>query len=153
MLRHALSETQRITGEVFDVVVDLDATAPIRRVEDIDRGLQIFREHKPLTIVSVVPARRNPYFNMLELAADGSVQVVKQLAQPLLRRQDTPIVYDMNASIYVYDAQYLLNPNHISAISPKTLPLVMDEYSAFDIDSEEDFQFIEFLVTKGLVSL
>jgi CMP-N,N'-diacetyllegionaminic acid synthase len=153
VLRHALSTMRELTGIPFGIVVDLDVTAPIRRIEDIEKGLQIFLEKRPDVVASVVPARRNPYFNMLEQSSDGYVHVAKQLPGGVTRRQDAPIVYDMNASIYVYDSRYLLNPETRTATGGKTLPLVMDEHSAFDIDSEEDFQLIEYLVSRKLVTL
>ena len=95
----------------------------------------------------------SPYFNMLEEGADGYAALPKKLSQPVLRRQDAPKVYDMNASIYVYARDFLLDADTKSAVEGRTLVWVMDEKSAFDIDTEEDFIFVEYLVSKGLVSL
>ncbi|MFH1791012.1 MAG: acylneuraminate cytidylyltransferase family protein [Candidatus Omnitrophota bacterium] len=152
-LRHALKRAEEIYGEEYGAVVDLDVTAPIRKVSDIEGCVKLFFDKKPKTVFSVVPARKNPYFNMVEVNGDGYASVVKPPDKPFKRRQDAPLVYDMNTSIYVYDPGFLENPSSKSAITDRSCVFVMDELSAFDIDSEGDFLFIEFLVTKGLVSL
>ncbi|MBF0489165.1 MAG: acylneuraminate cytidylyltransferase family protein [Candidatus Omnitrophica bacterium] len=153
VIRHAWLETERIFKENYDVLIDLDVTAPIRKVEDIEGAFQLFLDKKPDCVVSVVPARRSPYFNMLEEQVDGSFSLLKKLSQPLLRRQDAPKVYDMNASIYVHNKRFILNQNTKSIVQGRILIWVMDQKSAFDIDSEDDFLFVEYLVSKGLVKL
>lgn len=153
VLRHALKSMEQLTGERFDIVVDLDATAPIRTKVDIENALSLFKNNKAKTVFSVTPSRRNPYFNMIELNQEGYATVSKQLETPLKRRQDAPNVYDANASIYVYDRSYLLDENVNSAVSDKSLIYIMDELSTFDIDSERDFIFIEYLIEKGIIKL
>ena len=59
----------------------------------------------------------------------------------------------MNASIYVYKREFILDSATTTCLSDKTLVWEMGEWSAFDIDSEVDFQLIEFLVSKGVVKL
>jgi CMP-N,N'-diacetyllegionaminic acid synthase len=87
------------------------------------------------------------------LDADNRAFIVKALDSAVKRRQDAPKVYDMNASIYIYNREYLLDESTRSAISDRSFAYVMSELSAFDIDGELDFQFIEFLVSKGVVRL
>jgi CMP-N-acetylneuraminic acid synthetase len=153
VLRHAWRECERIWGERYDMLLDLDATAPIRSQADIEGLYQTFISRRPDAVVSVTPARRSPYFNMLEEGKDGFVGLPKKLERPLLRRQDAPKVYDMNASIYAYARDFLLNERTMSAVEGRTLVWVMDEKSAFDIDTEEDFLFVEYLVSRGVVKL
>ncbi|MBD3272641.1 MAG: flagellar modification protein B [Elusimicrobia bacterium] len=153
VLKHALTVFENKTGERFPIIIDLDVTAPIRSVADIDGAYELFKSKKPNTVFSVTRARRNPYFNMVEVNQEGYASVAKKTSYVYLRRQDAPVVYDMNASIYVYDRRYLFNENSHSAITEKSCVWRMDDLSAFDIDHEVDFQFIEFLVMKGLVKL
>ena len=153
VLRHALRTTEELTGEKFSILVDLDVTAPVRRIEDIEEAFQLFLKGRSDSVVSVTPARRNPYFNMLELQSDGYAAVVKKLQKPFVRRQDAPAVYDMNASIYVFHREYVLDEATTSSISKKTRVCVMEESSAFDIDSEMDFKLVEFMVSQKAVEL
>lgn len=153
VLRHAWRESEKVYNERFDILIDLDVTAPLRRAEDIEGAYRLFQAKKPDSVVSAVPARRSPYFNMLEEGADGYVSLSKKLDRLILCRQDAPRVYDMNASIYVYARDFLLNDAITSAVQGRTLVWVMDERSAIDIDTEDDFLFVEYLVSKGMVTL
>ncbi len=153
VLQHALRTVEEQDKTVYSIIVDLDISAPIRRVSDIEGAYQLFLSRPVDSVVSATNARRNPYFNMLEAQQDGFVKLVKTPVKPFLRRQDAPAVYDMNASIYIYDREFILNPQTKTCLSDKTLVWEMQEWSAFDIDSEVDFQLIEFLVNKGVVTL
>lgn len=151
-IRHALLCCEQAFKESYDIVVDLDATAPVRTVDDLEKALNIFLKKKVKTLFSVVPARRNPYFNMVEELPDGKINYSKPNSN-FSRRQDAPPVYDMNASIYLYDRNYLLDINNIKPVSDNSAIYIMDELSATDIDKEVDFKFIEFLIKEGLVKL
>lgn len=150
-IRHAFLASEKIFNEKYEMVMDLDATSPIRKTVDLDKALTLFLKKRPKTLFSVVPARRNPYFNMVEEDKNGKVKLSKK--GNFQRRQDAPKVYDMNASIYIYDRNYLLDEKNTSPISDDSVAYVMDEISRTDVDSEVDFKYIEFLVKEKLVLL
>lgn len=150
-IRHALLESEKFFKKTFDCVVDLDVTAPIRKIEDLENAFQLFLKKNSKTLFSVVKSARNPYFNMVEEDKDGRVHLSKK--GNFARRQDAPKVYDMNASIYIYRRDYLLNEKNKSPISDDSYVYVMDEISRHDIDSEIDFKFIEFLVKEKVIKL
>jgi len=152
-LRHALLKAEEHYGEKFDALLDLDATSPVRTTEDIDGILTVFKEKKVPCVFSVVKARKNPYFNMVEELFDGSVEICKKRNVKVTRRQDAPAVYDMNASMYVYDRDFLLDGKNIMPYSKKACVYEMGELSSVDIDTELDFRFIEFLVKEGEITL
>lgn len=151
VIRHALNSCEQIYGEKYQTVIDLDVTSPIRKVSDLENIYQLFMKKRPKTLFSVVPAHRNPYFNMVEEGEDGKMHLCKE--GNIARRQDAPKVYDMNASIYIYDRKYLLQEGNESAVSDNTIAYLMDDVSRTDIDSELDFKFIEFLVKEKIISL
>lgn len=153
VLQHALRTCEELFQCRYDLVVDLDVTSPLRTVADLDACLRLFRREHPNTILSVVPAHRNPYFNMIEIDPRGGTKIAKRPAKRIVRRQDAPKVYDANASIYFYDRNYLATSRSPRAVGRKGLLYVMPDVSGFDIDREVDFQFLEFLVSKKLVKL
>ncbi len=153
VIRHALLSCEQIYGTRFDIVVDLDVTAPIRTLADLDDCLRMFVKHKPTTIFSVVEAHKNPYFNMVEKTPGGKVVVCKTLKKGIVRRQDAPAVYDANASIYFYDRDYLMKAKAPKVINDRCMIYVMPEIAGVDIDREIDFQFIEFLIKGRRVRL
>lgn len=153
VLRHAVETVEMQSKTKYQIIIDLDVTSPLRKIDDIDGALAVFLKKRPKTVFSVTPCRRNPYFNMIEINNQGYATLAKTASVHVNRRQDAPAVYDMNASIYIYDRDYLLDKKTFSAISDRSLVWVMDEFSAIDIDSEFDFRFIEFLVDNKVVRL
>jgi len=153
-LRNALQMAETHYEMTFDAVLDVDATAPVRTVADIEAIVQLFQSKECDCVFSVVKAHRNPYFNMVELQPDGTVKLCKTQPFQVTSRQSAPVVYDMNASLYVYAREFLLNEQyHLVSTAQTAYAYDMDELSRFDIDSELDFRFIEFLIKEGIVSL
>ncbi|HLB43362.1 MAG TPA: acylneuraminate cytidylyltransferase family protein [Gammaproteobacteria bacterium] len=143
-IQHAVLASEAIYGKKFDFIVDLDATAPLRTIDDIITSFKMFIEHPQATnLVSACLSRKSPYFNMLEVNADGFVELVKKPENSIHRRQDTPNCYDMNASIYIWKRDSLFNSH--SALSNRTLLYVMPEERSFDIDSLLDWKIVKLL--------
>lgn len=138
---HCVSEVERITGQAFDVIVDLDATSPLRIPEDIIQCVQLLEERKVSNVITGAPARRSPYFNLVEVDTQGVARLSKKLDTPVVRRQDAPKCYDMNASVYVWRRESLFN--NPTVFSVDTLLHVMPEERSIDIDSELDFRIVK----------
>jgi CMP-N-acetylneuraminic acid synthetase len=153
VLRYTLIESEKYYKMRFDILLDLDATSPIRTVKDIDNIVKLFKEKKADSVFSVTNARKNPYFNMVEKQLDGSVVLSKKPLQSIKRRQDAPEVYEMNASMYVYKRKFLLDVNNSLPYSKTAYVYEMNESGAIDIDTEINFRFIEFLVKEGAIKL
>ncbi len=148
-ITHAITETEKISGEQFDILVDLDATSPLRIVDDIRSCVKFFEENKESTtnIITGMQAHRSPYFNLVEIQKNGNVSLSKSLAENILRRQDSPKCYDMNASIYVWGRDFLDNP---AVFYDNTRLFVMPDYRSQDIDSELDFRIVEMILKDKL---
>lgn len=143
-IQHAVLETERHYNTKFDLVVDLDVTSPLRSVEDISNSFNLFKQHaEALNLVTAYPARRSPYFNMIEVDAFGFAKLAKTPAQTVVRRQDAPACYDMNASIYIWKRDALFNLEKV--ISDRTLLYVMPEERSIDIDSPLDLKLVKLL--------
>ena len=153
VIRNALRESQNIYNEDYSIIVDLDVTAPIRTTEDLDKALNIFQNSGSDTLFSVVHAHKNPYFNMVETYSDGKVGLCKKFKRSVVRRQDAPKVYSMNASIYFYRKKYLLDEANITAISNNSSIYIMNDLATIDIDREIDFKYIEYLIKEGVVKI
>ncbi len=144
-IQHCVAEVERLSGKRFDTIVDLDATSPLRNVEDICKAVDQLERSGAGNLITAMPARRSPYFNLVEVTEEGTVMLSKPLSTPILRRQDAPKCYDMNASIYVWKHQALFDGSSI--FKGDTRLYVMPEERSIDIDSELDFKFVEFLMS------
>ncbi len=144
-IQHAVRFLETQQSYRPDIIVDLDPTSPLRTVKDVEACIKIVKDEGADNVFSVIRAHRNPYFNMVEVV-NGRVQLVKQPATNAVRRQDAPPVYDMNASIYVWKREVLLNND--SLFLKRTRIYEMPEW-ARDIDGETDFKFAEYLIKEG----
>lgn len=146
VIRDAFIRSEEHYQCTFDTLIDLDATAPLRSVQDItDSYAQFLRDNND-NLITAMPSRRSPYFNLVEMDNSGKVALSKKLECGVVRRQDAPKSYDMNASIYIWKRDIILNEN--SLFLEKTGLYVMPEERSIDIDTELDFEFVEFLMRK-----
>lgn len=147
VIQHCLTSAEEKLGKRFDVVVDMDATSPLRLVADIVQSVQLFEEDPDAdNLITGAPSRRSPYFNLVEVNHLGNASLSKQLETAIVRRQDAPRCYDMNASIYIWRRETLLDST--SVFQTKTILFEMPEERSVDIDSELDFEFVSFLANK-----
>lgn len=143
-IQHAVSQTEKLANIEFDILVDLDATAPLRSVDDLHNAFELFvRNNAAMNLITGCPARKSPYFNMIELDQDGFAGLSKKPDKPIMRRQDTPVCYDMNASIYIWKREALFQ--HLTVVSDRTLLYVMPEERSIDIDTPLDLLYVKLL--------
>lgn len=147
VIQHCLSTVEQEVGKKFDIIVDMDATSPLRLVDDIVQSVNIFeKEDQADNLITGAPSRRSPYFNLVEVDEFGYAGLSKKLDKEINRRQDAPKCFDMNASIYIWTRNTLMNTS--SVFQPKTILYEMPEDRSIDIDSEIDFEFVRFLARK-----
>ena len=147
-IRHCLEQAMARTGKSPEIFVDLDVTSPLRLASDITGAVDLLRQSSARNVITGAPARRSPYFNLVEQRIDGSVGLSKSANPPIVRRQDAPRCFDMNASIYVWRvAPFLEQP---AVFYPDTRLFEMPEERSVDIDSDLDFALVELLLRKRL---
>jgi CMP-N,N'-diacetyllegionaminic acid synthase len=151
VIRHCVREVEKITGGQFDTIVDLDATSPLRLIKDIVATVDKLESEGAANVITGMPARRSPYFNLVEVNDLGHVVLSKPLSRPIVRRQDAPLCYDMNASIYAWKNNVLFSESGL--FNAGTRLFVMPEERSIDIDSEMDFRVVEMLMRERLSAL
>ena len=145
-IRHCVAEAERASGAAYDTLVDLDATSPLRIAEDIAGAVALLEREACGNVITGAPARRSPYFNLVEVGEDGVARLSKRLTVAVVRRQDSPRCYDMNASIYVWAREALFEFDGV--FGPRTRLFEMPAARSLDIDSELDFEIVEYLMKK-----
>lgn len=137
----SLVRAEAQNGISYDVVVDLDITSPLRSVEDVKNAIDRKVARPEVDVVySVTHSRRNPYFNMVK-EEDGFFK--KAIAANFTTRQEAPVFYDMNASIYAYSPKALKEKDHPTFFNSKCDAVLMFDSGILDIDSEEDYYLMQ----------
>lgn len=122
----------------YDVIIDLDITSPLRTIVDLDNLFTRFLEKKADVTTSVVPARRNPYFNQLMRTEQGFKKVIES---NYTARQQAPEIFDMNASIYAYNPTFLISGKNV--LDGYVECIEMYDTGILDLDHENDFEIME----------
>ena len=73
VIKDAFIRSEEYYNKKFDVLVDLDATAPLREVYDIINAVKQFKEENNSNLITAVPSRKSPYFNLIEVTKDDRV--------------------------------------------------------------------------------
>jgi CMP-N-acetylneuraminic acid synthetase len=146
--RHAIEWVTEKYGE-FDEFVSLPATSPLRSPEDVEAALVKRAESQADICISVTPASRSPFFNMVTVAKDGAVALVNEPTTEVFRRQDAPEVFDITTVVYASTPSFILN--HLSIFDGKVVSIEVPKVRAADIDDIYDFKFAEAVLnfTKG----
>lgn len=140
VIMNTLENVEAQVNVKYDMVVDLDITSPLRTVRDIENLIAKKLESDFDTVFSVVESRRNPYFNMVQ-ERNGTYKPIIETA--FTARQQTPIVYDMNASMYAYSPEFLKSGKRM--FDGRCGIIKMQDTGVLDIDHEQDFELMEVL--------
>ena len=141
-----LNHAESNLNKHFDYVIDLDVTSPLRNLIDIENCLEFTKDQGFKNLITVTNSKKNPYFNQIEITNEGP-QLVKS-GHNVKGRQSAPKVYDMNASIYVWSRDFLINEKTL--FSRDTIVYDMPEERSLDIDNELDFKFVKHLIENEL---
>ena len=140
-----LTRSEKQFNTKYDVVVDLDITSPLRKVEDIKNAIERKISRPEVDVVySVAPSRRNPYFNMVK---EENGYFCKAIPSNFTTRQEAPVFYDMNASIYAYSPNALVEKDHPTFFNSNCDAVVMQDTGILDIDSEEDYELMQVIAS------
>lgn len=136
-----INRAEDLYGLKYDIACDLDITSPLRTVQDIKNAIDRKKQRPEVNVVySVTHSRRNPYFNMVK---EENGFFSKAIPSNFTTRQEAPVFYDMNASIYAYSPKALREKDHSTFFNNSCDAIVMFDSGILDIDSEEDYELMQ----------
>lgn len=138
VIKDCLIKMQKNKSIVYDMVVDLDLTSPLRTVDDISKVIDKQIATKADVTTTVATARRNPFFNQVKRTEHGFKKVIET---NFTGRQQAPEVFDLNASIYAYKPEYL--GNNKSVLDGYCEVVEMYDTGILDLDCENDFELMQ----------
>lgn len=142
--QHAIRSVEALDGKLLDVLVALPTTAPLRGVEDVDACVNLLLESDADVVVTVTPAQRNPYFNMVQIDGEGCARLYMKGGERIARRQDAPAAFDMTTVAYAAHRNFVMSAGGI--FDGKVKAVVVPRERALDIDDEMDLKIAEILM-------
>lgn len=145
VIKHALEFYRGIGGNCEKIVL-LQPTSPFRAMKDVEDALSACTPEVDMSL-TVKITNSNPYYILYEENEEGWLQ--KSKTHNATRRQDVPVVYEVNGAVYVIRCRSVLDNNSFSDFK-YLKKVLMPEERSLDIDSMLDWQFAEFIIEKGL---
>jgi len=148
VIRYVHNTVEKNVGmdKYYDFVIDLDVTSPLRKLIDIEKAMQQYINQRcNSTLFSVVEAKRPPWFNQVIKIDHGDA--IYQMDK------DEYKAFDMNASIYIYNSNWLRNGDDKTPVQIDSKLYIMDEWQGFDIDTAFDFQLVQAIFKAKLLNV
>lgn len=145
--KHACAYVKKNFGP-FEYFISLPVTSPLRNVNDVKLALERLKETGADVCISVSPASRSPYFNMIKKNKDGYVDLLMKIDdQEIVCRQDSPAIYDITTVVYAANTCFIEKENSI--FSGNVASIEVPKERSIDIDDIYDFKFAEALLRNG----
>ena len=141
--RHAIEWVTENYGD-FDGFVSLPATSPLRSVDDVEAAIEKRTKTNADICISVTPASRSPYFNMVKNNDEGFVELVNKPENDVIRRQDAPEVFDITTVVYATYPKFVME--HYGLFSGRVTSIEVPKMRAVDIDDIYDFKLAEVIL-------
>jgi N-acylneuraminate cytidylyltransferase len=143
--RHAIGYLEQ-AGEEFDTFLSLPATSPLRSVTDVEATINALDKDTD-AVITVTPASRSPFFNMVSREKDGTCGILSQ-SSGYSRRQDAPEAFDVTTVAYALRKEFI--HGHNGLFDGRVKSVIVPKDRAVDIDDSLDFKFAELLYAEAL---
>jgi CMP-N,N'-diacetyllegionaminic acid synthase len=128
--------------DVKDFVV-LQPTSPLRKLEDIDGSIELFKGKNADSVISYTeelhPIEWHKY-----ITDEGKFENIFE--ERLINRQEIKKSYFPNGAVFVFDYEFIKQRKYFS---DNSYAYIMPRFRSVDVDTIEDFKYIEFLMKGG----
>jgi CMP-N,N'-diacetyllegionaminic acid synthase len=133
VILHALQYLKTMEKMIYEYLILLEPTSPLRTVDDVETAFQLLRGSGADSVVSLA---RSPLNSACLTAVENN------LIQPLI----TPCnrLYRLNGAIYISRTETILKTGKL--LGEKIVPYFMPDLQSIDIDTPDDFRLAELLV-------
>lgn len=138
---HAMEEL----NEVYDYIVLLQPTSPLRSHDDIDNCIEKCQKNNSSSCVSVSEPEKSPFW-MYFLNESNQMKPVIDIPNRPSRRQELPSIYALNGAVYVVKWKPFKKSKKF--VTDDTIAHIMPKERAIDIDTELDFNIFKFFAAK-----
>lgn len=144
VMLHAVDFYRDTLGIVFDTIILLQPTSPMRTVDDVRACLNAYSADIDMA-VTVKEATSNPYYNCFETDAEGNLKISKGDGL-YTRRQDAPKAWELNGAVYV------INVASLRAMPmgkfTRRRPVEMPASRSIDLDTPTDWLIAEAIMQQ-----
>ncbi len=145
VILHALSFLEE-HGDHYDAIITLQPTSPMRTYEDLVGGIRQFDNTDADSLISVYEDVKANGFNYYRMDEQHFGIAEHPEHNTGIRRQEMRPMYVRNGALYISDVEILKKTKHIIGDIP--LLYEMPKERSVDVDTIDDFEYIEWLMKK-----
>jgi CMP-N,N'-diacetyllegionaminic acid synthase len=151
VIQHAVGWMERL-GQRFDAICILQPTSPFRRPDDVDGCIDLLWSKSADSVITVLPVPQayNPHWVYLQ-TQDGMLRLSTGEDEPIARRQDLPVSYHRDGSVYVMRRDVLMERN--SLYGARLVGYLTDAKDSVNIDSLDDWAAAEMLLSRDRIEV
>ena len=140
VIQHALAETAK-HGWTPDIIVLLQPTSPLRRPDHIRDAVDLLRESKADSVVTVVEVPRHLSPDYVMRIDDGRLKPFLPDGARVTRRQDARPAYSRDGTVYAFRRATVDTSGGIYGDDCR--PLLIDARESLSIDTQDDWDEAE----------
>jgi CMP-N,N'-diacetyllegionaminic acid synthase len=146
VLTHALAATEQIDRKVYDIVVMLQPTSPLRTAADVFRTIRMLEDGQwdAVWTVSQTDSKAHPLKQLT--VQDGALDYWEQRGSQIVARQQLEPVYHRNGVAYAITRNCLVAQGTLKGIRTGAY-IVQGEHVS--IDTEWDLELVELLMKRN----
>ena len=148
VLKHALNWYQKNKDEDIDVILMIQPTSPMRKINHINECLNklILGKFDSVITISETNLKYHPY-KQLATNKKNLIWFDESIGDKIITRQDLSPTYHKNGACYAIDSSFLLNSNKEATPIGKNSSYIITE-DMISIDEINDFMIIEEKIKK-----
>ena len=140
LIVHAL-ESEKEQGNVYDYVMLLQPTSPLRDTVAINEAVELLQNSDAKALISVSTPEHTPY-KAFKLSKSGFLEGIVDNKTPFMRRQDLPQTFMPNGAIYLIESELFLKTYSLFC-KDGTIAYEMSREKSLDIDTMDDVKKVE----------
>lgn len=156
-LRHAVNEIEKKEGWRADIVVWLQPNVPFREKGLIDKIVKQLIDNYEITdsVVTVYEVDQHP--EAMKIIKDGILGYREKPKRTYFRTQELPKAYLLDGSVMAMKTSVLMNEslpmNDGHFYMGKMMPFIHSFPYTVEVDHEEDYFLLEYIIDRKLVNL
>jgi len=136
VMQHAVDFMESDQGFLYDIVIMLQPTTPLRQAKDIDNAIKLLFDTNADSVISVVDVEGHHPLRMKRIVDGRLVNFIDQGHEDMRPRQELPPVYIRNGAIYATQRDILMKKDSFTGMDSRAY--IMPSDRSVNIDTHED---------------
>lgn len=152
VIRHALLTVEEQEKREYDFLILLDPTSPGRLSTDVTAALKkLNNSPDAVGIIGVSQPEFNPIWHCV-VEEQGVMKDLFDTAGKYSRRQDLPVVYRINACLYIWKTDFIRRET-LNWRAATHVMYEIPDFRAIHIDDINEFERANLLIMNGIIQL